>query len=471
MQQSIHDPDQDHRDHSPFLLLTLILVLSLILRLGIIFTIGDIALFGDELDYNRLGINIAENNGFKLYDGGQLVETSYRAPLHPLLLAGVYSIWGENYTAARVVQSLISIAAVIVFYLLGKTLFSQSAGLIAAAIIAFDPLLISFGTWLWAEPLYIFLAASSFYCLVRFSQTAHIPWLLPGGLLWGLATLTRESGQLLALLIVAWLLWVAWRKRPKPPHTYKMPRQLGRIFLPTMLFLVVMVATVAPWTYRNYRIHHAFVPVTTVSGLALWLGNNPWQDWSAVFQRYFALDTEIAREQLAISEATAYILDSQPLWLPRKVLQNWPGLLGAENFLLRHLRNGLYGPVSDNVYHIVFAISTIYYGIVGAAGIIGMWLSLKEEGRLIPGRVLFLLPLVAVLVGHTILHAHSRHRVVILPYLALFAAWTWNNRNRLPYLMRRGWVAVGAWASLAIFLVLVFPFKSAIISWLRSLFS
>jgi hypothetical protein len=32
---------------------------------------------------------------------------------------------------------------------------------------------------------------------------------------------------------------------------------------------------VAPWTYRNYRVFNAFVPVSTNSGLNLFLGNSP----------------------------------------------------------------------------------------------------------------------------------------------------------------------------------------------------
>ena len=39
--------------------------------------------------------------------------------------------------------------------------------------------------------------------------------------------------------------------------------------------LLVAVATVAPWTIRNYRVLDAFVPVSTNGGSVFYLANNP----------------------------------------------------------------------------------------------------------------------------------------------------------------------------------------------------
>ena len=37
----------------------------------------------------------------------------------------------------------------------------------------------------------------------------------------------------------------------------------------------MVVLCCLPWTVRNYRVLHAFVPLRSVLGLQLWVGNNP----------------------------------------------------------------------------------------------------------------------------------------------------------------------------------------------------
>lgn len=452
--------------------LAILLSFSFVLRLAIIFTVGDIGFFGDEWEYNTLAVSLATGEGFKHHEYGELVETSYRAPLHPAMLAGVYAVFGENHTAARVAQSFWLIAAGWVFFHMGKLLFDERTGLLTAGLVVFDPLLIAFGTWLWAEPLYIFLAGTAFYCLLRFNREENKRWLIPAGLLWGLSTLTRESGQLLALLIICWLVWRSgigdwglgirgWLKHVM----HHAPRTTHHV----LLFSLFTIGVVLPWTIRNYRLHNAFVPVTTVTGLAMWLGNNPYDSWAEVYGLYFQADTEAERERVAMKEAREYILASQPLWLPKKVLTNWPKLLGSENFLLRHLREGMYGEISSGTYTLMQGITTLFYGVVGSGGIVGIWLGLREKGRWIPGRVLILLPIIALLIGQTLLHAHSRHRIVILPYLALFAAWAWTNRRAVGTKLFRGKLAIALWLNLAGFWILLSPIQGRLASWLRTL--
>ncbi|MGC2422502.1 MAG: hypothetical protein WA405_12735, partial [Candidatus Acidiferrales bacterium] len=41
------------------------------------------------------------------------------------------------------------------------------------------------------------------------------------------------------------------------------------------LAAVVAILCCVPWTIRNYTIFHSFVPLRSVAGLQLWLGNNP----------------------------------------------------------------------------------------------------------------------------------------------------------------------------------------------------
>jgi hypothetical protein len=42
-----------------------------------------------------------------------------------------------------------------------------------------------------------------------------------------------------------------------------------------MLFLAVSLACIAPWTIRNARVYHRFIPVASEGGVTFWTGNHP----------------------------------------------------------------------------------------------------------------------------------------------------------------------------------------------------
>jgi hypothetical protein len=435
-----------------------LLVIAFALRAALVLAVGDVSLSGDEVDYDLLARQLWHGEGFGYGQGEAFVPTSYRAPGHPAWLALLYAVSDGSLIAARLGQSVLMTGVTLVFFLLARTLFDARVAWVAAILIAFDPVLIAFSAWLWAEPLYLLVMGLAFLALLQGQGRGSVAWLLGSGLLWGGATLVRESGLFLFALLMLWLVWAGWRAREQ------MPGAAWRYPLPFMLGFVLALA---PWTWRNFTVHGQFVPVTSVSGLALWLGNNAWGEWQPVFQRYFQPETEMAREALAVDEGLAAIGAAGMAWLPTKVVANWPALMGPENFLLRQLRDGAYGPISDVVYASFYAGTWVYWTLVGGSGLIGLWFSVRAARR-----ALLVLPIVAVLVAHTVLHAHSRHRLPLVPILALGAAYAWVYRRPLLAQLRK-WPpsgrAIGAVATVAVFVVLNVPFKQTIWNWVQTL--
>jgi hypothetical protein len=84
------------------------------------------------------------------------------------------------------------------------------------------------------------------------------------GLLWGLLALTSPS---LLLFLPVCGLWIL----AGVPRRAWWPRQIASVALAAAIF----VACLGPWTYRNWRVFHEFVPIRANLGAELYLGNGP----------------------------------------------------------------------------------------------------------------------------------------------------------------------------------------------------
>lgn len=46
-------------------------------------------------------------------------------------------------------------------------------------------------------------------------------------------------------------------------------------FFRVCLIIFISLVVLLPWTIRNYKVHRAFIPITTQFGINFWIGNNP----------------------------------------------------------------------------------------------------------------------------------------------------------------------------------------------------
>jgi 4-amino-4-deoxy-L-arabinose transferase-like glycosyltransferase len=200
--------------------------------------------------------------GWQLASEGTYGDQTLYAPGYPTLIAAVYRMAGRDLVALRVVEAALSAGTVALVGVFGAAIFSPGAGLAAAALAGFHPVMVVLPITHYAENLILFLSALA---LGAFALTVRRPspgrWLLCGGL-FGLLALTKPN--LLALLpglaLGAWI-------------------QLGRDhaprLVPALLFAAALGAVVAPWLVRNHGIHQRWYAITTGGGRQFWLGNNP----------------------------------------------------------------------------------------------------------------------------------------------------------------------------------------------------
>lgn len=208
----------------------------------------------DEYYYSYLPSLIAHGAGIidplKIFQGRH-DQTALHAPLYPFFLTGLYELGGTGQEAQRLLGSLFGAGTIIVLAFLGRRVAGDRVGLIAAAVAAVYPMLITADGALMSESLYGFLVALALLAAVRCRDTPHWRWGAALGAVAGLAALTRGEGFLLLLLLL-----IPIARTPGGVRT-------------AGVALLTMLVVVAPWTVRNAVVFDRFVLVSNDLGITI----------------------------------------------------------------------------------------------------------------------------------------------------------------------------------------------------------
>ena len=257
--------------------LTFIFVVALVLRLAFFWNYAAhnpkqaLATIPFLFESGNIAHSIAIGHGFSSPFRVDTGPTAWMTPVYPLVLAGVFRIFGTytfaSFVAAGLVNLLATAFTCIPIYYAGKTIAGPGVGAAAAWLWAVFPNAIQIpATSMWDASISAFLAAVILWATIAAEGSRAERWRLRAwigyGLLWGVALMTSAT---LAALLPFLLGWLAYRalKRNRPWR--------AKPALATLLAALCCV----PWTVRNYRVFHAFVPLRSILGLQLWVGNNP----------------------------------------------------------------------------------------------------------------------------------------------------------------------------------------------------
>jgi len=211
----------------------------------------------DAWDYDRHARSIAGGDGFPdsyyVLDRG---PSALRAPGYPYFLGALYAISGNSVTVGRLANAALGALAVLLLYLIARRIWGRRIALLAAALAAVFPPLVLLSRELLSEPLFIALELGMVLCILEFRRLRELRWAALAGLLFGLATLTRNPGPALAIPLIVGL----WILRPR------LSRQA--VVAPA-LALLCAVLTIAPWTVRNAVEFGRLIPVTSGTGFAM----------------------------------------------------------------------------------------------------------------------------------------------------------------------------------------------------------
>ena len=222
------------------------------------------------------------SNAFVQHTG----PTAWLPPLYPLLMAGVFRVFGVyTMTSAWIllaINCVLSGLTAMATWEIGARCCGRRVGMWSGWLWALYPAAMQYAVhWLWEMTLTTFLFswvlvlalrmrgvgddrragyAGGWAGVARLNRGQIGSWAL-FGLMWGAIALSNST--LLAFLPIcgAWILLGTWRR----------PRTAVGVVLAATIFL----GCVTPWTVRNWQVFHTFIPLRGNLGAEMYLGNGP----------------------------------------------------------------------------------------------------------------------------------------------------------------------------------------------------
>lgn len=369
-------------------------------------------------DYDRLAWNLAQGHGYRFAPDTALTLT--REPGFPLLLAGLFSLFGYSLTAARLMNLVLAgLAALVLCRLVRRVTDQRWAQLGAAAMFLLHPGVLVAELRGGVEIPFILLSLLFLQALCRALDSRRVRDYALAGLLLGVASSVRSTALLFPVLLLPLFLLV---ERPRP-SVGQMVSRLAVLGLCTALVLL-------PWTVRNYRLVGEVIPTASVQGIAAHAGQHICRNLG-LDNGLKELDAEasyirgdLAREQgyRFHQDYYLYFVDSRDEvrfnnWLWEEVMREY-----------RERPMFWAGCIARNAFNFWFAGKNWTSTMLNVAvqlpcmilGLAGVWLCLRAgQWRLIA------LPLAYVVYTAGIylpLHAQARYSIPLVPVLALLAA-------------------------------------------------
>ena len=225
-----------------------------------------------------------------LEEGWLGTEIFYRAPFYPYLLSIIFWFAPSNLLAVYIMQLVMSICSVALIYSVGKRIYCERAGLIAAGFSLLYSPLTFFETKILPTTTGIFLGLLSIYLLTRAEQEKKWYYWMGGAATLGVAALCRPNYLLMIPLLIFGILVV---------HR----RRLRETVIPILILILVPSVTIGTVTLRNYVVGKDFVLISANGGITFAQGNNPWARGSiAVIPGFSGEVTNQRQEETQIAE-------------------------------------------------------------------------------------------------------------------------------------------------------------------------
>jgi hypothetical protein len=379
------------------LLLRLLVLVAWVRQFGVTF------LFQRGLEMSWLARSLLEGKGLSSPFGVPTGPTAFIAPAYPIMVAGIFKVFGVDSSASAYVVLALHIAASLVtiwlLLMLGRRLFNERVGLVAGMFWAISPPLLFLPTIFWETSFSICLLLGLIAVALWVRQRPTLRRWIAFGAYTGLLALVNPAFILTLIAVVLGTAATCWKRRKL---------HVRDAVMGTLVFLLVFCA----WPIRNARVFHAFIPLRTTVGFELWMGNH--QGSTAFLDEslfpafnqgeleayetqgevaYTNGKTVLATEYIAAHPATFAALTA------RRVMRFWLGS-GTQNGSALFIAHA--------------ALTTVL-------GLWGLWLLFHKGRRSLA--MLLATPLIFFPLPYYTTHAEFRYRIVIDALLTLLAAY------------------------------------------------
>ncbi len=385
--------------------LTAILLIAAVLRVGAVHyanTHADKFMWPDSERYLQAAGNVAAGYG-------PIVSPSNRTgvdPGYPLLLSWPMRIWSGDLdkvaAAARWINVAAGLATIIFTAHLGRLLFGSLAGLVAAGILAVQPIQVYFHALVLTEVIYTTLLIGSLYALARYMLSGGVVNLFSCAIGLGLATLIRSSGLFLPVLLLPLIVYAGYRQLSGQGGLRGAAAAL-------VTFCVCYGCVLMPAAYRNYRVLGAFVPVRTGVGESLLESVGPWADGGPGMQKIHRPEypdgaNEYIRDRMDQAAAIGYIKQDPNRFLRlagNKFLRTWNVRMNLSDY-------------RSPIYDLLAILSTVPVFVLAVPG----WL--RHRGQ-VSRWFLLLVPALYFTLLHMVFVGSVRYRYPAMPAIMVLA--------------------------------------------------
>lgn len=253
---------------------------SLVLGFLILFVVSPITglskNFGAGNDgYIQLARNLVAGNGYVFEKGGPPVF--HRPPLYPvfLMLIALFPEYLQRYIIVIPQSVLVGFIGMLIFKIASR-LYNNTAAILALAFFLINPWVY----WNAKNPMtpilqtFLYLIFAYFTAAELFNKAGYKP--LQMGLIIGISgagLALTHAAMLPVIFIFIFVLFIA--------ALLKNPKRL----LTVVVAAAAAICLIAPWTYRNWRVFHEFIPISGGGGLAYFNGDVHWSGFEPEPQR------------------------------------------------------------------------------------------------------------------------------------------------------------------------------------------
>jgi 4-amino-4-deoxy-L-arabinose transferase-like glycosyltransferase len=355
--------------------------------------------------------------------------TAWLPPLYPLLLAGIFKVLGVYTNASAwvlfAIQSAFSAATALAMWEIAARCFSRRVALWAAWIWALYPAAMQYAVrWPWEMTITTALFSFALVLALRLrgigddaspARTSNPEprtslW-LAFGLLWGLIALSNATLLIFLPVCGVWILLGTWRQ----PHGLR----------DAMLAAVIFVACIAPWTARNYRAFHAFIPLRGNFGAELYMGNGPGSNGFLMEYYHPFQDSAQLRAYAAMGEVRYVARQGAEA---KAFIAAHPGHFAAD--VARRIYffwAGVPHPTDEAWYN--EAGRTLNFAFISLAGLMGLALALRDR---VPAAGLFAWAFVLLPLPYYAVTVHARFRHPLEPLIAVLGVYLFQSATRKP---------------------------------------
>lgn len=387
-----------------------ILFIALLLRLLWAMAAVPIVPVSDCNAYDTFAQNLANGYG---YGWTSTSLTAYWPPGTSFVYSIFYRLFGHTYVPIIILNLLLGITIIWCSMQLAERWFNQQVAWLTGLLLTLWPVTIQFTTVLSSELLFtaLFLVA-----MVIWLNESTPLWLraLLVGLILAAAGYVRSATLFIPFLLLLFR-WV---------NTREILRSIAAI----IVVFVVMSLLIAPWSIRNTQLYGQFVLMSTNTGVAFWIGNNPKASGG-----HMDVPPEINEKTVGmnLAQRSAYLkaiavayIKQEPLKFVTRTFKKLIRLHKHETIGVAWNEPGLVSHYGTGVLLPLKIVSQGYWLAMLGLALIGIILLGKQQGWI----TMIIHPLIVIwgyfALGHAVTEIGDRYHFYSIPMIAILAALT-----------------------------------------------